>query len=262
MVAGGNVNFSPEILAWYREQIGLFGSERVLKSPTDTDVLCPVHGDRNPSLGVDLRQNGAGPKIVLNCRSQGCEYSEILEALGLESDDLYYRPDDKSKASGCTLEQYAASKGLPKEFLEGDEVALEDTRWWDVDAVEIPYADEEGGYVLSRYRVSLTGDRKVVSRKGDSTMPYGLHRLEEAREARYLLLVEGESDCHSAWYHGLPAIGVPGAKNWKPEWASYLDGIPQILVVVEPDGGGKELWEKILATEAFSGCVEKVVLAP
>lgn len=260
MLAGANGRFSPEILAWYKETLRHFGSDQVEKSLTDTDVLCPVHGDHNPSLGADLRQNGAGPKIVLNCRSQGCEYSEILDSVGLKPEDLYYRAEDEPKASGCTVAQYAASKGLPEEFLKGDAVALQDTQWWGVKAVEIPYANEEGDYVLSRYRVSLTGDRKVVSRKGDGTLLYGLHGLDEAREAGYVLLVEGESDCHSAWYRGTPAIGVPGAKNWKPEWASCLDGIPRILVIVEPDGGGKELWEKVSATEALYGRLEKVEL--
>jgi hypothetical protein len=70
--------FTPQTLDWYEGILNLFPGEHRRKSKTDADVICPVHDDHNPSLGVDLRQNGAGPKIVLNCRSQGCEYSEIL----------------------------------------------------------------------------------------------------------------------------------------------------------------------------------------
>src|SRR5215210_2044024 len=86
-----SVNFTNEVLEWYREILRQFPGEQVLKSSgVDADVLCPVHGDHNPSLGVDLRQNGAGPKIVFNCRSHECDYSEILSAAGLSSKDLSY----------------------------------------------------------------------------------------------------------------------------------------------------------------------------
>jgi hypothetical protein len=222
-VANNNGHFSTEELGWYREELGHFGEPRVEKSPTDTDVLCPVHGDHNPSLGVDLRRNGKGAMIVISCRSQGCDPEDILQAVGLGFEDLYYqRLEEKSEPEGCTVAQYAAAKGLPEEFLRSDIVGLEDLEWWGVPATEIPYVDENGEYVLSRYRILLSGDRKVVSKKGDSVMLYGLHGLEDSREAGYALLVEGESDCHSAWYRDLPALGIPGAKNWRPEWASLL----------------------------------------
>jgi putative DNA primase/helicase len=256
--------FSPEVLEWYRKQLDLFGSERITKSSTDADVLCPVHGDRNPSLGVALRQNGKGPVLVLNCRSQGCGHEEILEAVGLRAKDLYYQDNGKNgkaEVTGCTVAQYAVAKGLPEDFLRSEIVDLQDVQWWGVDAVEIPYVDEEGDHILSRYRVSITGSTKVVSAKGDPTMLYGLQCLEDAREAGYVVLVEGESDCHTAWHHEIPAIGIPGAKNWKPEWTYLLRGINRILVVVEPDSAGRELWEKIADTDALRGHLEKVVLS-
>jgi putative DNA primase/helicase len=248
--------FTPEIVSWYEAFLENFPGEQRRKSNTDTDVLCPAHDDHNPSLGVDLRENDRGPKIIMNCRSQGCEYKEILDAAGLSAEDLAYQENGRPK--GCTLEEYAAAKGLPIEFLEGDTVGLRDTTWWSVDAVEVPYVDEDGEYVLSRYRVALTGKTKVVSKNSDPIMLYGLHWLEDAQEAGYALLVEGESDCHSAWYRGIPAIGIPGAKNWKDEWAGHLDGIPRILVLVEPDSGGKGLWETVSATRSLRGRVERI----
>src|SRR5215211_7700039 len=75
--------FTSQTLDWYEGILSQFPGEHRRKSKTDADVICPVHDDHNPSLGVDLRRNGAGPKIVLNCRSQGCEYSEILQAVGV-----------------------------------------------------------------------------------------------------------------------------------------------------------------------------------
>ena len=54
------------------------------------------------------------------------------------------------------------------------------------------------------------------------------------------MLVEGESDGHTLWFHGIPALGVPGASHWREERdATCFDGIETIFVVVEPDRGGE-----------------------
>ena len=250
----------------YEKLLSRFPGEHKRKSKTDADVLCPVHDDHNPSLGVDLRQNGAGPKVVLNCRSQGCEYADILRAIGLTDADLKLQEKNATTAYGCTLEAYAASKNLPLEFLTSDDVALEDSTCYvkalgrEVAAVEIPYADQNGEQVATRYRISSGGDDKFRWEKGSKTTLYGLHKLEEAHDAGYVLLVEGESDCHTAWYRGLPAVGVPGVDNWRAEWAEHLNGIPKIFVVVEPDEAGKKLWRSLVGCYALAGRLRKVVI--
>jgi hypothetical protein len=64
-------------------------------------------------------------------------------------------------------------------------------------------------------------------------------------------VVEGESDCHTLWYHEIPALGIPGASNWRDGWATYLDGIEKVFVVIEPDQGGDTLREKLTRCEAI-----------
>jgi hypothetical protein len=257
--------FTPEVIRWYEVILGQFPGEHRRKSKTDADVTCPVHDDHNPSLGVDLRPHGAGPKVVLNCRSQGCEYSEILRAVGLTGADLKLQ-EKNGMAYGCTLEAYAASKILPVEFLTSDDVALEDGSCYvrvlgrEVAAVEIPYADQNGELLANRYRIAVGGDDKFRWEKGSTTTLYGLHKLEEAEKTGYVLLVEGESDCHVAWYRGLPAVGVPGVDNWRDEWAEHLNGIPKIFVMVEPDEAGKKLWRSLDRCNALAGRLRKVVL--
>src|SRR5215211_1319815 len=108
--------FTPQTLDWYEGILNLFPEEHRRKSKTDADVICPVHDDHNPSLGVDLRHNGAGPKVMLNCRSQGCGYSEILQAVGLRDADLKLQ-EKNGKAYACTLYSYVAPKHLPAELL-------------------------------------------------------------------------------------------------------------------------------------------------
>jgi hypothetical protein len=258
--------FTPQALDWYEGILSQFPGERRRKSKTDADVICPVHDDHNPSLGVDLRQNGAGSKVVINCRSQGCEYADILGAISLTNADLKFNEGVSVTVYGCTLAAYAASKKLPLEFLTSDDVALEDGTCYvralgkEIPAVEIPYADRDGELLTTRYRIAVGGDDKFRWEKGSTTTLYGLHKLEEAEEAGYVLLLEGESDCHTAWYKGLPAVGVPGVDNWRDGWALHLDGIPKIFVVVEPDEAGKKLWRTLVSCRALDGRLRKVVI--
>ncbi|PLS85347.1 MAG: hypothetical protein CYG60_13095 [Actinobacteria bacterium] len=261
-----NDTFSSEELARYAKVLEYFPGQKKIKSSTDADVLCPAHGDNNPSLGVDLRRNGAGPKVVLTCRSHECSYECIIQAVGLTSEDLRFDPaNGPNPIEGCTLKAYAAEKRLPLDFLEGDEVALEQIDYWGKPAISIPYPDEEGNVVSERFRINLHKppngpDERFRWKKGDSPLLYGLHRLQEAREAGYVFLVEGESDAQVCWYYKEPALGVPGASNWKDEWAPHLADIAEIFVLVEPDGGGSTFWKKVSNCPGLSGRVKKAVL--
>ncbi|MFO1076669.1 MAG: hypothetical protein U1E73_02975 [Planctomycetota bacterium] len=57
-------------------------------TPTSRGVraLCPAHADHNPSLDVDLGDDGC---VLLACRSARCTTDAILEALGLKKSDLF-----------------------------------------------------------------------------------------------------------------------------------------------------------------------------
>ncbi len=114
--------------------------------------------------------------------------------------------------------------------------------------MRLPYLDASGEEVLlTRFRVSLSGKPKVKTKRGDNHHLYGLSKLEEAKEAGYAWLVEGESDCHTLWFHKEPAVGIPGANGWKAEWARDLEGIERLYFVVE-DGAGEACWRKLVAT--------------
>ena len=130
-------------------------------------------------------------------------------------------------------------------------LGLRDVTYFEKPAIRIPYPDEEGQESAVRFRVSLDGTEKFRWRSGDKPSPYGLKLLEEARKAGLLVLVEGESDCHTLWFHEIPALGIPGASNWKEEWASHLDGIEKVYAVIEPDQGGDTLRDKLSGCEAI-----------
>jgi hypothetical protein len=144
-----------------------------------------------------------------------------------------------------TLAQYARAKRLPVEFLQG--VGLSDVSYLNAAAIRIRYPGLEGTEAAVRFRIALEGD-KFRWRTRSKAMPYGLDRLTRARAAGQIALVEGESDCHTLWHHGIPALGVPGAATWKNDWSAYCDGIERIYVVREPDGGGDTLATKLAAS--------------
>ncbi|MHC4506058.1 MAG: hypothetical protein ACYTFI_22415, partial [Planctomycetota bacterium] len=100
-----------------------------------------------------------------------------------------------------------------------------------------------------RYRLCLEkgaeGDGRFRWKRGDKPLPYGLWRLDRALDAGYIVLVEGESDCHTLWSYDVPALGIPGSGNWRHEWSEYLDGLATVYAVVEPDDGGEKLAESL-----------------
>jgi hypothetical protein len=232
--------------------------------------FCPAHGDRNnPSLSIKA-ENG---RLLLHCFA-GCRPEDVVSEIGFEIKDLFSEggggslippntparlhaqlenphanahneraKDDARSEHGCTLEEYADAKGLPEDFLRG--IGLRDVTYLEKPAVRIPYPEEEGQEVAVRFRVSMNGTEQFRWRSGDKPRPYGLRLLDKAREAGYVVLVEGESDCHTLWYHEVPALGIPGASNWRDAWAAYLDGMEKVYAIIEPDQGGDTLREKL-----------------
>jgi hypothetical protein len=263
---------TPQVLEWYRGVVDHFEGNRIIKTDTECDVCCPAHPDSNPSLGVDLRINGRGPEILLHCRSRECGRKEILRAVGLTDADRFFETEHEDGAlPGCTVAEYATFKGLPEAFLMGDTVGLEESDYWCrvtrrmVPAVRIPYCDEKG-YELracARFRTGLekttpdTRMRTTPKSRGGALTLYGRHGTEEARELGYVFVVEGESDCHTLWHYGEPAVGVPGAGNWRPEWAEFLEGIDRVFVFVE-DEAGEKLWRAMLECPALDSRVRRV----
>jgi hypothetical protein len=237
----------------------------VRRSGSGWSALCPAHEDLNASLTIANGDRG----IVVRCHT-GCTAEAIVAAVGLSLRDLFPdagnissftssrkhanaqtgagAPENKEGASnrrcptpvnkgGINLADYADAKSLPIAFLQ--ELGLRDRRHNGKPAISIPYLGFDGRVMAMRYRIALTGDR-FRWRVGSKPSLYGLWRIDQARKASHVVIVEGESDCHAGWWHKVPAVGLPGAANWRDKRdALHLDGIEKIYVVVEPDSGGK-----------------------
>lgn len=161
----------------------------------------------------------------------------------------------------ATLAAYAEAKRVPEAFLRS--LGLTDIRYRDGPALRIPYRDRSGAEVAVRIRRYLEKgagqDQRFAWRRGDAPQLYGLDRLGAPE---FVVLVEGESDCHTLWYHDLPALGIPGAGTWNDARdGAHLDGVAKVYVVVEQDRGGEAV-KKWLARSRVRDRAYLVNLAP
>src|SRR5439155_26729907 len=115
-------------------------------------------------------------------------------------------------------------------------------------AVRIPYRDEAGAERAVRFRLALEGER-FRWRTGSKPCLYGLDHLPAARAAGYVTLVEGESDVQTLLSYREPALGLPGADGWREDWSRYLEGIPLVYVVIEPDTGAEAIRKWLAGSE-------------
>jgi len=264
------------------EVLAKLSSVRRGRQPGTATALCPVpaHRDTTASLSIKVGDDNV---ILLKCFG-GCTFEQICSALGIRPAQLMGRrgggvsrppkgaaslqhlpenaseanlrqeplqaddciPQQDRTASGLTIRQYAEAKKLPLSLL--GELGLYEFTLNGKRVVAIPYQDATGTTVAVRFRLSLDGEVKFKWRSGSKTMLYGLWRLSQARERGFVILVEGESDCHTLWANGFPAVGVPGADTWKDAWAEELAGIERIYCLIEPDQGGENLRQRLAAS--------------
>jgi len=192
---------------------------------------CPAHESKSrTALRVGIGEDG---RTLLHCFA-GCATEDIVAALGIEMRDLFPEPP------GLTLAQYAALKRLPLDELQ--RYGLSDVSYMlRAPAVRIVYPSADGSAGAVRFRIAARGD-KFRWKKGTKPLLYGLGRLRQFRTRRYAVLVEGESDCHTLWSYGEPALGIPGADMWKESRdAQHFEGFETVYVMIEPDKGGESM---------------------
>jgi DNA primase len=77
---------------------------------------------------------------------------------------------------------------------------------------------------------------KELSLSGTIPLPYNVPLLKEP--GRFVYLCEGVIDTLTLLEQGFPAIGVPGAANFKAEWAPlFID--KTVFIVFDPDAAGE-----------------------
>ena len=205
---------------------------------------CPLHPDSDPSFTANVK---SGLFKCYGCGESGNGQVFLQKYLGISNTEAIkllngkagIKDDKKSSRKKYTIEDYSKAKKLPVDFLKELKISNGKT------GITIPYLDETGAAVSNRQRYgdSGSGPRFTWSR-GSKVIPYGLWKVPELQDQGKVILVEGESDCHTLWYHKFPALGIPGATVFKPEWSEYLAGI-DIYIFQESDTGGQTFVRKV-----------------
>lgn len=73
---------------------------------------------------------------------------------------------------------------------------------------------------------------------GDATHLYNVISLHLAGDT--VAVTEGELDALISSEAGMPAVGVPGATNWKPFYYRLFDDYERVIVVGDGDKAGRE----------------------
>ncbi len=216
--------------------------QHVRKALQGWTACCPAHDDRHPSLSVSLGKEG---QVLLHCHA-GCSVENIVEALNLTMSDLF--PPSSSRHSraprqGISLLDFARDKMLHWRFLINQGIVEQPGG-----GLRIPYYQEDGT-TAPRQRIRTALIAKEGSRWTKDLgeiIPYGLERLENAREDKYLILVEGETDRLTLLFHEYHALGIPGAEMAKTTLKpSHLEGIETLYIFQEPDKAGQQFVEGI-----------------
>jgi hypothetical protein len=223
---------NPELILRALKQLG-----RVRPEGKGWRTRCPNpdHEDRHPSFF--LYPGGGG-----RCFSQCDRYwnpQELAQLLGISLPGV---------TQGLTLAELAQAKGLPEEFLRswGVKDGFSGSGRNRKPCVDIPFVDAHGELVAVHKRLSLHVDPRFVWKRGDRSTLYGLSHLAEIRRAGKVILVEGETDTWTLWFHKLPALGLPGSSTWREEYSSLLQGL-EVFVWHEPDAGGDALAKAVAA---------------
>lgn len=215
--------------------------------------LCPFHDDKNNSFSVDLKtgcwkchaEDRGGNFTSFYAELNGIDTKEAYKAI-LKKYGAYKAEEDK-KPEGSLLSysvaQYVLEKRLPEEFLK-EQCCLQTKK--DKQGIQylyIPYFNENSDEVTYRKRYGGKQFRWKYGASKDICL-YGEWKLEQIRNAGYVVLVEGESDSQSMWYMGISTLGVPGASMMRKEWATTLQDL-KVYIHVEPDKGGEAFLHKV-----------------
>lgn len=212
--------------------------------------LCPFHRDKNASLSVNLEN---GMYKCFACGAEGNFITFYANLHGLDTKDAYKaileRYHIEPQVQTYTVEEYAAKKRLPADWLiEKFKLSSETDNKTGQPWIRIPYFNASGDKVLFRKRFKEGSPVRFKWSYGSAgkLLLYGEWQLKYFREVeKRTVLVEGESDTQTLWYLGIPALGVPGASTFRPEWCEKLKGIERLYLHIEPDRGGETFLQQM-----------------
>lgn len=84
---------------------------------------------------------------------------------------------------------------------------------------------------------------KMAKPSGQGNLLYGVQSVAWADD--WIVVTEGEIDALTWHQIGIPALSVPGAKNWKPHWNLIFQDFSRVYLAEDGDAAGELLWERM-----------------
>lgn len=195
--------------------------------------ICPGHKDDKPSLHISMGDK----KIILDCKAN-CSYRDILAAVGLKPEQLYYdyynRPENTKRVSKKQywLEKYSQAR---YDFHNISTGVCTHTKYRIVDRdgkKQFPqgYYDENNVWIdgLSGIDTSLS-----VFCNGR------IKQLQQAiKQGTLICYTEGEKDCLTLWRYGYISFTCGAVRTFKQAILPYLKGA-NVIVFGDNDNPGR-----------------------
>jgi 5S rRNA maturation endonuclease (ribonuclease M5) len=187
------------------------------------------------------------------------------------------RPDAESKTLlGAAVTRYEAGLEMVFPYLHSRGIDMDAARAFRLGSVSEPDPGHEAGrgrlcipyltasgVVVVKFRCVAAHDCKTVGH-AKYLAPNGQRaRLFNVAafgvDVDYLAVCEGELDALVlSYYCAIPAVGVPGAGNWRNHrhWPRMFSGVRRVLVFTDPDDAGAELAARICESLTHARQVE------
>lgn len=206
----------------------------------EIQCCCPFHEEKKPSFGISAH---TGLYHCFSCGASGNIVQFISKMDGISESDAKKNIEDEVgfvdiNSIPYSLSEFATEKHLSEKFLEENHIEGLNN------VVVFPYYDEEHQLVRARYRRNPKSDIRFVWDYGEKMCLYGLWKLASFKKD-YIVLVEGETDSLSLWYHDMPALGVPGANNFKKEYSKLFKDFNKVIIHIEGDEASQQFMKKI-----------------
>lgn len=107
------------------------------------------------------------------------------------------------------------------------------------ECIIIPIYDENGTFIFNKYRRNPLQDLKpkYLYDTGSKAALYGIHK---AKDAKTILITEGEMDCLVSLSHNIAAVsGTGGAETFSEEWGKFFIDKEVIICFDNDTAGGK-----------------------
>lgn len=153
--------------------------------------------------------------------------------------------------------QYASQIHLAAEYLATRNLSVEEAQRFHLGVVKdalpgheqytgrlaIPYITPSG-VVDIRFRAIGNADPKYMGMPGAKTSMFNAQVVLTASD--YICVTEGEIDCITMSVKtNHPAVGIPGANNWKPFYSKILDDFDTVIVLADGDSAGMDFGKKV-----------------